>query len=67
MKIDEENRLFEFLENRYLIGKSGINGHVCVPRMQDVFDIHRRPSLQELIVDWPILVARVKEKVRDKS
>lgn len=34
--------------------------------MQDIFDIQRRPSLQELIVDWPKLAAHAKEKVREK-
>lgn len=37
---------------------------VCVPGMQDIFDIQRRPSLQELIADWPKLATRAKEKVR---
>jgi len=47
--------------------KSGINYDVCVPGMQDIFDIQRRPSLQELIVDWPKLAAHAKEKVREKK
>jgi len=40
---------------------------MCVPGMQDIFDIQRRPSLQELIVDWPKLAAHAKEKVREKK
>lgn len=35
--------------------------------MQDIFDIQRRPSLQELIIDWPKLATRAKEKVREKK
>ncbi|XP_033305373.1 uncharacterized protein LOC122573018 [Bombus pyrosoma] len=30
--------------------------------LKDVFDIQRRPSLQELIADWPILATVIKEK-----
>jgi hypothetical protein len=41
--------------------------YVCVAGMQDIFDIQRRPSLQELIVDWPKLATRAKEKVREKK